>query len=98
LRLFFTTVEETRWEFGELRPDHAGDNAVLRREYLVINRSGEWWITLDGDRRGPHASRQEAIASAILAAKLEARTGTPARVSVDEPDDGVPVVYDSEDG
>lgn len=69
---------------------------MAQREYLVIRRAGQWWVSLEGDRRGPHASRQEAVDSAILGAKLDSRTGASARVSVDDPEDGFPVVYDSD--
>jgi hypothetical protein len=68
---------------------------MLTKHYIVMKRSEKWWLTLDGDRRGPYESQQVAVDSAIHAAKLDFRLGQPARVSVDEPDDGVPVVYET---
>jgi hypothetical protein len=43
----------------------------------------------------PFVSEKVAVDAATVRAKRDLRTGTAARVSVDEPDDGVPVVYDS---
>jgi hypothetical protein len=67
----------------------------MRREYLVLFRATQWWVTLDGSRLGPYLSKSVAVDAAIGLAELDFRVGTLARVSVDEPDDGVPVVYDS---
>lgn len=64
-------------------------------EYLVMRRSAEWWVVRDGERSGPYVSEKVAVDAAIARAKMDFKGGTPARVSVDEPDDGVPVVYDS---
>ncbi len=65
------------------------------REYLVLRRSAQWWVTIDGERSGPFVSEKAAVDAAISRAKLDFRAGQTARVSVDEPEDGVPVVYDS---
>ena len=65
-------------------------------QYIVFRRAGLWWFTIDGDRFGPYQGRSSATDSAIGEAKHQARTGVPARVSIDEPDDGMPVVFDSE--
>lgn len=68
------------------------------REYLVMRPSGQWWVTLDGDRSGPFVSEKSAVDAAIGRAKVDFKGGQVARVSVDEPDDGVPVVYESTQG
>ena len=68
------------------------------REYLVMRRSGQWWVTLDGERTGPFVSEKSALDAAIGRAKVDFKGGQPARVSVDEPEDGVPIVYDSSQG
>jgi len=65
------------------------------QEYLVMKRTGHWWVTLEGARRGPYVSRQVAIDSAIHSAKLDFKAGNAARVSLDEPEDGVPVVFET---
>ena len=67
---------------------------AMAQEYLVMRRSAQWWVTLDGQRLGPHASQAVAVAAAIALAKLDARTGRAARVSVDDSGQ-VPVVFDS---
>ena len=56
---------------------------MLPKDYIVMRRSGQWWMTFDGDRRGPFVSQQVAVASAIHAAKLDFRIGQSARVSID---------------
>lgn len=30
-------------------------------QYVVIQRGGKWWITVDGERRGPFERRKDAI-------------------------------------
>lgn len=65
-------------------------------EYIVLRQAGLWWFTVDGERYGPYYGRLSATDSAISEAKHKARIGVPAKVSVDEPDDGMPVVFDSE--
>lgn len=64
-------------------------------EYFVIKRSGQWWLTINGARRGPFVSRQAAVDAGIHAAKLDFKEEKSARVSVEEPDGVVPVIYDS---
>jgi hypothetical protein len=64
-------------------------------EYIIVNRSGAWWLTIDGARRGPYVSKEIAIRAGIHAAKLDFREGKSARVSVEEPGEGVPVVYET---
>lgn len=63
-------------------------------EYLVVDRQSQWWIMHDGFRRGPFISRQVAIDSAILAAKVDVRAGRQARVSVQDGREFA-TVYDS---
>lgn len=70
---------------------------MLRKEYIVMLRIGQWWVVVDGARLGPYLSQQVAAAAAVRMAKLDFRTGRHARVSVDDPNDGVPVIYDSAD-
>ncbi len=70
----------------------------MQNEYLVLKRSGQWWLTLDGTRTGPFVSEKSAVDAAIARAKMDFKGGRQARVSVDEPDDGIPVVYDSSKG
>lgn len=67
----------------------------MRKEYLVLRRSDQWWITIDGTRLGPYVAEKVAVAAAIALAKLDFKSGTHARVSVDNAADGVPVVYDT---
>ena len=65
---------------------------ALQSEYLVLQRSNQWWIVLDGNRSGPFASCPIAVAGAIAMAKTQLRLHAPARVSVDE-DGCMSVVY-----
>lgn len=69
---------------------------MARAEYVVMKRDGAWWVTLDGARTGPYKSEPDGIHAAVVAAKTIERTGHVARVSVDEPDDGIPVVYETQ--
>jgi hypothetical protein len=69
----------------------------LHAEYVVIKRAGQWWVTMDGQRTGPHPSHDAAVGAAITSAKLYERSGNTARVSVDEPEDGLPTVYETTD-
>lgn len=66
-------------------------------QYVIIQRQGKWWVTIDGVRTGPFNLRQEALDAAIGAAKTNEKTGRKSAVSWDDPDDGLPIVYDSED-
>jgi hypothetical protein len=67
----------------------------LHAEYVVIKRAGQGWVTMDGQRTGPHASRDTAVSAAISSAKLYERSRNTARVSIDEPEDGLPTVYET---
>lgn len=67
---------------------------MTNAEYLVIERQNQWWVMLDGFRRGPFVSRQIAIDSAVSAAKIDFKSGRPARVSVQNGTDLV-TAYDS---
>lgn len=65
-------------------------------QYLVMRRSAQWWFLADGARLGPFPNQSEAQKAAITAARSKERTGDKARVSLDDPDDGVPVIYESQ--
>ena len=65
--------------------------------YVVIRRAGLWSFTVDGDVFGPYQGQVAAETAAISEAKHRARRGQTARVSIDLPDDGIPVIYDTED-
>jgi hypothetical protein len=67
---------------------------MRQSEYLVIERQSQWWVMLDGVREGPYPSRQIAIDSAILAAKIEFNSGRLGRVSVQNGTEMV-TAYDS---
>ena len=64
-------------------------------QYVVIQRSGKWWISLDADRRGPYMNKNDAVAAAIERAKTEEHRGREGEVSWDDPADGMPTVYRS---
>ena len=66
-------------------------------QYVVIQRSGKWWFTVDGERRGPFELRKDAIDAAVGTARVKERAGRDGEVSWDDPDDGTPTVYKSED-
>jgi hypothetical protein len=68
---------------------------VSSKEYVIATRSGRWWVMEDSERLGPFVSRQVATDSAVRSAKLDFKSGQHARVSIEDPGDGVPVVYDS---
>ena len=68
---------------------------MAHSEYLIIRRSGQWWVTRDGERTGPFVSENVAVETAVYRARLDFKAGTTARVSVDEPGDGIPVVYET---
>lgn len=63
--------------------------------YVVVLRAGQWWVMLDGRRTGPYANKELAIDSAVASAKLFESSGDTSEVAVDEPDDGIPTVYES---
>jgi hypothetical protein len=67
---------------------------VRQAEYLVVQRSGQWWVMLDGARQGPYPSRRIAIDSAVSLAKTDFKASKTARVSVDD-GEGMDVLYDS---
>ncbi|UXN75903.1 hypothetical protein N8D56_27315 (plasmid) [Devosia sp. A8/3-2] len=64
-------------------------------QYMVVKRSGKWWILIDGGRQGPFETHDAAIAWAVEQAKIEERRGASAQVSWDDPEDGFPTVYKS---
>jgi hypothetical protein len=68
---------------------------MAHSEYLIIRRSGQWWVTLDGERTGPFGSQNVAVDAAVYRARLDFKAGNTARVSVDEPGDGIPVVFET---
>lgn len=65
--------------------------------YIVVRRNGQWSFTIDGDFYGPYQGQAGAEAAAIAEAKHRGRIGETAKVSVDVPDDGMPVIFDTED-
>lgn len=67
---------------------------MRQAEYLVVQRSEQWWAMLDGARFGPYPGRQIAIDRAISLAKVDFKAGKTARVSVDD-GEGTEVVYQS---
>lgn len=67
---------------------------MRQAEYLVVQRSEQWWTMLDGARFGPYPGRQIAIDRAISLAKVDFKAGKTARVSVDD-GEGIEVVYQS---
>jgi hypothetical protein len=66
---------------------------MLTAKYFVIRRNGAWFVTIDGTQSQPYGTEAEAVAAAISTAQIEERAGTIAEVSVDEPEDGIPLVY-----
>jgi hypothetical protein len=68
---------------------------MVQLEYLVMKRRGQWWVTVEGGRTGPYQEKGRAVASAVALAQIDKHAGRKARVSVDEPDDGLPVVYET---
>jgi hypothetical protein len=44
--------------------------------YLVFQRSGQWWVMLDGKRTGPYADKKRAVDSAVTSDKLFEVQGT----------------------
>jgi hypothetical protein len=67
----------------------------MPKEYVVQLRSKQWWVTQDGATQGPFVSKAAAVSGAIAQAKRDFGMGELARVWVEEPEDGGPVVYDS---
>lgn len=67
----------------------------MRREYFVMQRSDRWWVTQDGTRLGPYSSGAVAIAAAIALARLDARVGRAARVSLEEAGN-TPTVFETQ--
>lgn len=67
---------------------------MRQAEYLVVQRSEQWWVMLDGTRFGPYLGRQIAIDRAVSLAKVDSKAGTTARVSVDD-GEGIEVVHQS---
>jgi hypothetical protein len=65
------------------------------KDYVVTTSSGRWWIREAADRLGPFVSRQVATEAAIRSAKLDFKAGRHARVSLDEPQNGTELLYDS---
>lgn len=61
--------------------------------YLVIKRSGIWWVLFEGARGGPFQSEDAAIAAAVSAAKIGQVTGVHASVEVDRQNEGVATVF-----
>lgn len=68
---------------------------MIDDQYMVVKRSGKWWILLNGYRQGPFDTPDEALRSAVTEAKIHERSGNSAEVSWDDPDDGTPTVYRS---
>ena len=69
---------------------------MINDQYIAYERNDQWWVTIDGQRRGLFSSRDESIAHAVGAAKANERAGVRSEVSWDDPDDGVPTVYRSD--
>ena len=65
--------------------------------YVVIRRDGMWSFTIDGQLYGPYQGQAAAEAAAILEAKHRGRMGETAQVLVAIPNDGMPVIFDTED-
>lgn len=66
-------------------------------QYIVIQRGKQWWILMDGHRHGPFETHEEAIAGAVARAKQQENVGRKSEVSWQDPDDGNPTVYRSDD-
>jgi hypothetical protein len=86
---------------AQLRPASFGwrqtcvEDIMGSKEYVVTTRSGRWWVLEATEHWGPFVSRQVASDAAVRSAKQDFKTGQHARVSVDEPGNGTPVLYDS---
>jgi hypothetical protein len=65
-------------------------------DFVVVLRNGQWSFTIDGEFYGPYQGQAGAEAAAISEAKHRGRIGETAQVSVDLPDDGAPVIFDTE--
>jgi hypothetical protein len=71
-------------------------NNTAHAEYIVIRRAGLWNYTIGGDQYGPFQNQNQAQDAAIREAKRSGRLGHPARVSVDELDHSLPIIFDTE--
>jgi hypothetical protein len=61
----------------------------------AMQRNGQWWAYINGERRGPFPSKDGALQGAVAEAKIHELTGRKAEVSWDDPDDGTPTIYRS---
>lgn len=64
--------------------------------YIIVHREGAWWIIYDDNRAGPYEIRHAACEAALAAARNGGGKAR-ARVWIDIPGDGMPVIYDSLD-
>ena len=62
-------------------------------QYVVVKRSGQWWISVDANRYGPYSKKDDALEAAVSHAKTRERSGRDGEVSWDDPNDGMPTVY-----
>jgi hypothetical protein len=75
-------------------PSNAGESEVLT--YIVVHREGAWWIMYGDTRAGPYETQRSACEVALAAARNNGDR-VRARVWVDVPGDGMPVLYDSDE-
>lgn len=62
---------------------------------MVVERSGEWWVVIEGMRMGPFARRRDAAGHPLSAAKTAEATGRLVDVIVDAPEESFPSLYRS---
>lgn len=64
---------------------------------ILMHRKSGWHVWQDGQMSAGYHTKADAISSARVTASLEERRGVTVEISVDEPEDGVPLIYRSGD-